>query len=165
MTFWVDATCPITAVDAFENTLSRPLARWVADDYLNRALCFLDERLGNRMVVVLQPYAEAQGDNARLTCYQEQIDAVFIALNATRFEIYIHGIGAVAPQSALNRFLAARHAHALWISLHHIMRCQMIAHSSLLVALGVVANLKPRWSGPQYSTRISMSGWRKPKPS
>lgn len=152
LTLRVAGACLVTAADTVESMLARLRAMRAAhggrDFHLNAAKFFLDGGLENRTAALLAPYADAQGGNAPLMFTQAQIDAMFTALDAERFQIHVHCIGDAATRAALDGFQAARAANGDWPSLHQIAHCQMVdpADFARFAALGVMANLQPLWA-------------------
>ena len=148
----VAGACLVTAADTVETMLIRLRALRAAhggrDFHLNAAKFFLDGGLENRTAALLVPYADAGGGNAPLMFPQEQIDALFVALDAERFQIHVHCIGDAATRAALNGFQAARDANGDWPALHQIAHCQLVdpADFARFAALGVMANLQPLWA-------------------
>ncbi|MDB5658530.1 MAG: hypothetical protein JWS10_1145 [Cypionkella sp.] len=152
LTLRVAGACLVTAADTVETMMTRLRSLRAAhggrDFHLNAAKFFLDGGLENRTAALLAAYADAAGGNAALMFPQDQIDALFTALDAERFQIHVHCIGDAATQAALNGFEAARVANAAWPSLHQIAHCQVVdpADFARFAALGVMANVQPLWA-------------------
>jgi predicted amidohydrolase YtcJ len=152
LTLRVAGACLITAADTVDTALSRLRALRKAHGsdafHLNAAKFFLDGGLENRTATLLAPYADPQGGNAPLMYPQEQINALFCALDAERFQIHVHCIGDGATHAALNGFEAAQRANGPWPSLHQIAHCQLVAPTDMprFRQLGVMANLQPYWA-------------------
>ncbi|GLS86336.1 amidohydrolase [Cypionkella aquatica] len=152
LTLRVAGACLVTAADSVETMLTRLRAFRAAhcgqDFHLNAAKFFLDGGLENRTAALLAPYADAASGNAALMFSQAQIDAMFTALDAERFQIHVHCIGDAATHAALNGFQAARDANGAWPSLHQIAHCQLVDPVDFprFAALGVMANLQPLWA-------------------
>ena len=152
LTLRVAGACLVTAADTVETMMTRLRSLRAAhggeDFHLNAAKFFLDGGLENRTAAMLAPYADTAGGNAPLMFPQGQIDAMFTALDAERFQIHVHCIGDAATHAALNGFEAARVANGAWPSLHQIAHCQVVDRADLMrfAALGVMANLQPLWA-------------------
>lgn len=152
LTLRVAGACLVTAADTVDTMMTRlrslRAAHGSRDFHLNAAKFFLDGGLENRTAAMLAPYADTGGGNAALMFPQDQIDAMFTALDAERFQIHVHCIGDAATHAALNGFAAARAANGTWPSLHQIAHCQVVdpADHPRFAALGVMANLQPFWA-------------------
>ena len=152
LTLRVAGACLVTAADTVETMMTRLRALRAAhggeDFHLNAAKFFLDGGLENRTAAMLAPYADTAGGNAPLMFPQDQIDAMFTALDAERFQIHVHCIGDAATHAALNGFEAARAGNGAWPSLHQIAHCQVVDRGDYprFAALGVMANLQPLWA-------------------
>jgi predicted amidohydrolase YtcJ len=152
LTLRVAGACLVTAADTVETMMTRLRSLRAThggqDFHLNAAKFFLDGGLENRTAAMLAPYADTAGGNAPLMFPQDQIDALFTALDAERFQIHVHCIGDAATHAALNGFEAARAANGEWPSLHQIAHCQVVdpADFKRFAALGVMANLQPLWA-------------------
>jgi predicted amidohydrolase YtcJ len=142
----------VTVADTVDTMLERLLAWREAHQtdmfHLNAAKFFLDGGLENRTAALLAPYADGPGGNAPLMFPQDQIDALFTALDAHRFQIHVHCIGDAAARAALDGFAAARAANGAWPSLHQIAHCQLVHPDDRrrFAELGVMANVQPLWA-------------------
>lgn len=142
----------VTVADTVDTMLDRLLTRRVAHGsdmfHLNAAKFFLDGGLENRTAALLAPYADARGGNAPLMFPQDQIDALFTALDRHRFQIHVHCIGDAAARAALDGFAAARAANGSWPSLHQIAHGQLVHPDDRprFRDLGVMANVQPLWA-------------------
>lgn len=152
LTLRVAGAGQVTVADTVETMLERLLA-WRESHrtdmfHLNAAKFFLDGGLENRTAALVAPYADAAGGNAPLMFPQDQIDALFTALDAHRFQIHVHCIGDGAARAALDGFAAARRANGAWPSLHQIAHCQLVHPDDRprFAALGVMANVQPLWA-------------------
>ena len=152
LTLRVAGASLVTVADTVDTMLDRLIARRAAHAtdmfHLNAAKFFLDGGLENRTAALIAPYADADGGNAPLMFGQDQIDALFTALDAHRFQIHVHCIGDAAARAALDGFAAARRTNGAWPSLHQIAHCQMVhpADRPRFAELGVMANLQPFWA-------------------
>ncbi len=152
LTLRVAGASLVTVADTVESMLDRLLARRAAHQtdmfHLNAAKFFLDGGLENRTAALVAPYADAGGGNAPLMFPQDQIDALFTALDAHRFQIHVHCIGDAATRAALDGFSAARRANGTWPSLHQIAHCQLVQPDDRprFAKLGVMANVQPLWA-------------------
>ena len=152
LTLRVAGASLVTVADTVDSMLDRLLARRAAHRtgmfHLNAAKFFLDGGLENRTAALIAPYADAKGGNAALMLPQGQIDALFTALDAHRFQIHVHCIGDAATRAALDGFAAARAANGDWPSLHQIAHCQLVHPDDRprFAALGVMANVQPLWA-------------------
>lgn len=142
----------VTVADTVDTMLDRLIARRAAQGtdmfHLNAAKFFLDGGLENRTAALLAPYADGPGGNAPLMFPQDQIDALFTALDRHRFQIHVHCIGDAATRAALDGFAAARKANGAWPSLHQIAHCQLVHPDDRprFRDLGVMANVQPLWA-------------------
>jgi predicted amidohydrolase YtcJ len=152
LTLRVAGASLVTVADSVETVLGRLIPRREAHRtdmfHLNAAKFFLDGGLENRTAALVSPYADAGGGNASLMFPQDQIDALFTALDAHRFQIHVHCIGDAATRAALDGFAAARRANGVWPSLHQIAHCQLVHPDDRprFADLGVMANLQPLWA-------------------
>ncbi|MGL4280400.1 MAG: amidohydrolase, partial [Albidovulum sp.] len=152
LTLRVAGASLVTVADTVETMLDRLIARREAHRsemvHLNAAKFFLDGGLENRTAALLSPYADDLGCNAPLMFQQEQIDALFTALDRERFQIHVHCIGDAATRAALDGFAAARTANGAWPALHQIAHCQLVHPDDRprFRALGVMANVQPLWA-------------------
>jgi predicted amidohydrolase YtcJ len=152
LTLRVAGASLVTVADTVDSMLDRLLPRRAAHCsdmfHLNAAKFFLDGGLENRTAALLAPYADTAGGNAPLMFPQDQIEALFTALDAHRFQIHVHCIGDAAARAALDGFAAARRANGAWPSLHQIAHCQLVHPDdrARFAALGVMANVQPLWA-------------------
>jgi predicted amidohydrolase YtcJ len=114
---------------------------------IHSAKFFLDGVLENRTAAMIAPYSD-QGDNAPLMFTPDQIDDMFTAFDAARFQIHVHAIGDLATHAALNGMELARQTNAPWPSFHHIAHIQCLDPDDAprFAELGVVANVQPLWA-------------------
>lgn len=152
LTLRVAGASLVTVADTVDTMLDRLIARRAAQGsamfHLNAAKFFLDGGLENRTAALLTPYADEPGGNAPLMFPQDQIDALFAALDRHRFQIHVHCIGDAATRAALDGFAAARAANGAWPSLHQIAHCQVVHPDDRprFRELGVMANVQPLWA-------------------
>ncbi len=97
---------------------------------------------------MIDDYSDAEGGNAALMFSPNQINDMFTAFDAARFQIHVHAIGDLAVRAALDGMEAARHANAPWPSWHQIAHIQCIDPADVprFAELGVVANIQPLWA-------------------
>jgi predicted amidohydrolase YtcJ len=152
LTLRVAGAMQVTKADTVETVTARLTALRAKHPgplfHLNAAKFFLDGGFENRTAALLQPYADAKGGNADLMFEPEQIKALFVALDALRFQIHVHCIGDAATHAALDGFEAARAANGVWPSLHQIAHVQLVDPADLhrFAELGVMANMQPYWA-------------------
>jgi predicted amidohydrolase YtcJ len=152
LTLRVAGAMMVTPDDDAASALARLTALRAAhssdDFHLHSAKFFLDGGLENRTAALIAPYADAPGGNAPLMFPQPQIDRLFTALDAARFQIHVHCIGDAATRAALDGFAAARATNGPWPSLHQIAHCQLIHPDDRprFRNLGVMANFQPLWA-------------------
>ena len=152
LTLRVAGACLIRANDTAESALSRLAALRAAhnseDFHLNAAKFFMDGGLENRTAAMLAPYADAPGGNAPLMFTPDQIDALFTALDAARFQIHVHCIGDAATRATLDGIAAARRTNGAWPALHQIAHVEVVDPADIprFAALGVMANMQPLWA-------------------
>lgn len=115
---------------------------------VHSAKFFLDGVIENRTAAMLAPYSDAQGGNAPVMFEQAQIDEMFTAFDAARFQIHVHAIGDAATRAALDGFEAAMRANAAWPGLHQIAHVQFIDPADIprFRRLGAMANVQPLWA-------------------
>lgn len=132
----------LARVTALRKTCQFPMFR------VHSAKFFLDGVIENRTAAMIAPYSDAEAGNAALMFTPAQIDEMFTAFDAARFQIHVHAIGDMAVRAALDGMEAARHANAPWPSLHQIAHVQCIAPADVtrFAKLGVVANIQPLWA-------------------
>ncbi len=152
LTLRVSGAMMVTPKDDAGSVLDRLTALRAAHSsemfHLHSAKFFLDGVLENRTAALIAPYADAGGGNAPLMFPQPQIDRMFTALDAARFQIHVHCIGDAAVRAALDGFEAARAANGPWPGLHQIAHCQLVHPDDFprFAALGVMANFQPLWA-------------------
>lgn len=152
LTLQVAATALVTAADTVASAVER-LSGFRAGTpegpfKVHSAKFFLDGVIENRTAAMIAPYADAAGGNAELMFTPAQIEALFVALDAARFQIHVHAIGDRATQAALDGMTAARRANGEWPSLHQIAHLQFIDPADLprFRTLGVMGNVQPLWA-------------------
>lgn len=122
---------------------------------IHSAKFFLDGVIENRTAAMIEDYSDAQGGNAPLMFSPNQINDMFVAFDAARFQIHVHAIGDLAVRAALDGMEAARKANAPWPSWHHIAHIQCLdpADAARFAELGAVANIQPLWArhGPSVT--------------
>ena len=152
LTLRVAGACLVRANDTAETALKRLTALRAAhasqDFHLNAAKFFMDGGLENRTAAMLAPYADAAGGNAPLMFTPHQIDSLFTALDAARFQIHVHCIGDAATRATLDGLQAARRANGPWPALHQIALVEVVDPADIprFAALGVMANMQPLWA-------------------
>ena len=152
LTLRVAGAMAVTSADTAESVTARLTAlralHCSEDFHLNAAKFFMDGGLENRTAAMLAPYADAKGGNAPLMYSEGQIESLFTALDALRFQIHVHCIGDHAARAALDGFTKARAANGAWPGLHQIAHCEVVHPADLprFAALNVMANLQPLWA-------------------
>lgn len=152
LTVRVLATARVDAAESTEGALARVSALRAACQFpmfrVHSAKFFLDGVLENRTAAMIEDYADAAGGNAPLMFNPQQINALFTAFDAARFQIHVHAIGDLAVRAALDGIEAARRANAPWPALHQIAHVQCIDPADIprFAELGVVANIQPLWA-------------------
>jgi hypothetical protein len=152
LTLRVAGTIHIMASETLPEVMARVTA-WRAahsseDFHLHSAKFFMDGGFENRTAATIAPYADAAGGNAPLMYAPAQIDSLFTALDAARFQIHVHCIGDLATRATLDGLAAARAANGAWPALHQIAHCQLVqpADWPRFRDLGVMANFQPLWA-------------------
>ncbi len=152
LTVRVLATARVDPSETTEAALARVSALRAAAQYpmfrIHSAKFFLDGVIENRTAAMIEDYSDALGGSAPLMFTQAQINEMFVAFDAARFQIHVHAIGDLATHAALNGMEQARRANAPWPSLHHIAHIQFLDPADLprFAELGVVANVQPLWA-------------------
>jgi predicted amidohydrolase YtcJ len=152
LTLRVAGTALVTAKDTPETALARLTALRAAhpgpDFHIHSGKFFLDGVFENRTAAMLAPYADAPGGNAPLMFTPAQIDALFTALDAARFQIHVHVIGDAAARAALDGFETALRANGPWPGLHQLAHLQSVDPADIprIAALGAMANIQPLWA-------------------
>lgn len=152
LTVRVLATARVDAAESTEAALARVSALRAECQLpmfrIHSAKFFLDGVLENRTAAMIEDYSDAAGGNAPLMFNPQQINALFTAFDAARFQIHVHAIGDLAVRAALDGMAAARRANALWPGLHQIAHIQCIDPADIkrFAELGVVANIQPLWA-------------------
>ena len=161
LTLRVGSTALVSASDSTKAALER-LSDFRADSFradsreglfrMHSAKFFLDGVVENRTAAMIAPYADT-GGNAPLMFDPAQINEMFTAFDAARFQIHVHAIGDLATRAALDGMQAARQANADWPSLHQIAHIQYIDPADIprFRALGVMANVQPLWARHEAS--------------
>jgi predicted amidohydrolase YtcJ len=119
---------------------------------MHSAKFFLDGVVENRTAAMIAPYTDT-GGNAPLMFAPDQIDALFTALDAARFQIHVHAIGDLATRAALDGIATARAANGIWPALHQIAHIQFVDPADIprFAPLGVMANVQPLWARHEVS--------------
>lgn len=152
LTVRVLATARVDAAEATDAALARVSAMRADCQFpmfrVHSAKFFLDGVLENRTAAMIEAYADAPGGNAPLMFNPQQINALFTAFDAARFQIHVHAIGDLAVRAALDGIEAARRVNAPWPALHQIAHVQCIDPVDIprFAELGVVANIQPLWA-------------------
>lgn len=120
---------------------------------IHSAKFFLDGVIENRTAAMIEPYSDAAGGNAPLMFSPNQINDMFVAFDAARFQIHVHAIGDLAVRAALDGIAAARAENAPWPAWHQIAHVQCIDPADIprFAELGVVANIQPLWARAEPS--------------
>jgi predicted amidohydrolase YtcJ len=136
------AEAAVKRLDAMRVEATNPMFR------VHSAKFFFDGVIENRTAAMIAPYADAEGGNAPLMFDPADIERLFIAFDAARFQIHVHAIGDLAVRASLDGMEAARKANGVWPSRHHIAHIQFIDPADIprFAALGVVANVQPLWA-------------------
>ncbi len=115
---------------------------------VHSAKFFLDGVIENRTAAMIEPYSDGLGGNAPLMFAPAQVNEMFAAFDAARFQIHVHAIGDLATRAALDGMERARVANGAWPSLHQIAHIQFIDPADIprFAALGVMANVQPLWA-------------------
>jgi predicted amidohydrolase YtcJ len=116
--------------------------------HVHSAKFFLDGVLENRTAAMIEDYSDALGGNAPLMFAPDQINELFTAFDAARFQIHVHVIGDMAVRAALDGLEAARKANGRWPGLHQLAHIQCIDPADIprFYSLGAVANIQPLWA-------------------
>ena len=152
LTMRVAATALVNAFDTTEGAMARLTALRAGNSggrfKVHSAKFFLDGVVENRTAAMIDDYSDAEGGNAALMFSPNQINDMFTAFDAARFQIHVHAIGDLAVRAALDGMEAARHANAPWPSWHQIAHIQCIDPADVprFAELGVVANIQPLWA-------------------
>nr|WP_280518996.1 amidohydrolase [Shinella curvata] len=109
---------------------------------------FLDGVLENRTAAMIDGYADALGGNAPLMFEPSQINDMFSAFDAERFQIHVHVIGDLAARAALDGLEHARRLNGKWPSHHQITHLQCVSPEDIprLGKLDCVANIQALWA-------------------
>ena len=157
LTVRVLATARVDASETVEGALARVSALRAECQFpmfrIHSAKFFLDGVLENRTAAMIEDYSDEAGGNAPLMFNPQQINALFTAFDAARFQIHVHAIGDLAVRAALDGMAAARRANAPWPGLHQIAHIQCIDPADIprFAELGVVANIQPLWARHEAS--------------
>ena len=120
---------------------------------VHSAKFFLDGVIENRTAAMIAPYSDALGGNAPLMFPPGQINEMFAAFDAARFQIHVHAIGDLATRAALDGMEAAARVNGAWPGLHQIAHVQFIDPADIprFRQLGVMANVQPLWARHEAS--------------
>ncbi|MEZ5779547.1 MAG: amidohydrolase [Paracoccaceae bacterium] len=152
LTARVLATALVRPTETTEAALARVSALRAASQYpmfrIHSAKFFFDGVFENRTAAMIADYSDPPGGNAPLMFTPEQINEMFTAFDAARFQIHVHAIGDLSVRAALDGMEAARKANAPWPSFHQIAHIQSIDPADIprFAELGVVANIQPLWA-------------------
>lgn len=152
LTVRVASTALVRPTDSTAEAVAR-LSAFRADSQqglfrVHSAKFFLDGVIENRTAAMIAPYSDAQGGNAPLMFEPSQINEMFTAFDAARFQIHVHAIGDLATRAALDGMAVARRANGAWPSLHQIAHIQFIDSADIprFQPLGVMANMQALWA-------------------
>ncbi len=152
MTLRVASTALVVPEDATAIALER-LSDFRAESRqgmfrVHSAKFFLDGVIENRTAAMIEPYSDAEGGNAPVMFEQAQINEMFTAFDAARFQIHVHAIGDMATRAALDGMETAFVANGAWPGLHQIAHVQFIDPADIprFRSLGVMANVQPLWA-------------------
>ena len=108
---------------------------------------------GGNVPLMFAPYSDATGGNAPLMFAAGQINEMFTAFDAARFQIHVHAIGDLATRAALDGMEHALHRNGAWPGLHQIAHIQFIDPADIprFRGLGVMANVQPLWARHEVS--------------
>ncbi len=120
---------------------------------VHSAKFFIDGVIENRTAAMIAPYSDATGGNAALMFPPRQINEMFTAFDAARFQIHVHAIGDLTTRAALDGMEAAMRANGAWPGLHQIAHIQFIDPADVprFRQLGVMANVQPLWARHEVS--------------
>ncbi len=132
----------VARVTKMRNEATHPMFR------VHSAKFFFDGVIENRTAAMIEDYSDEQGGNASLMFGLDEIDTLFTAFDAERFQIHVHAIGDLAVRAALDGMETARKANGEWPSRHHIAHIQFIDPADIprFAELGVTANIQPLWA-------------------
>lgn len=157
MTLRVASTALVVPEDTTRGALER-LSDFRAESRhelfrVHSAKFFLDGVIENRTAAMIEPYSDAQGGNAPVMFEQAQIDEMFTAFDAARFQIHVHAIGDMASRAALDGMDVAMAANGAWPGLHQIAHVQFLDPADIprFRQLGVMANIQPLWARHEVS--------------
>jgi predicted amidohydrolase YtcJ len=157
MTLRVTSTALVIPEDTTKGALER-LSDFRAESRhglfrVHSAKFFLDGVIENRTAAMIEPYSDAQGGNAPVMFEQAQIDEMFTAFDAARFQIHVHAIGDMASRAALDGMEVAMAANGAWPGLHQIAHVQFLDPADIprFRKLGVMANIQPLWARHEVS--------------
>jgi predicted amidohydrolase YtcJ len=153
LTLRVAATARIDPSEAAEDALARVSAMrhdacGAAMFKVHSAKFFLDGVFENRTAAMLADYSDTMGGNAALLFAADQINELFTAFDAARFQIHAHVIGDGAVRAALDGLETARRVNGTWPSFHQLAHIQSIDPADIrrLSELGAMANIQPLWA-------------------
>jgi predicted amidohydrolase YtcJ len=153
LTLRVAATARIDPSEVTEHAVERVVAmRHEAGGAgmfkVHSAKFFIDGVFENRTAVMLADYSDAIGGNADLLFPSDQINELFTAFDAARFQIHAHVIGDGAVRAALDGLETARDANGAWPAFHQLAHIQSIDPADIprLPDLGATANIQPFWA-------------------
>jgi predicted amidohydrolase YtcJ len=115
---------------------------------VHSAKFYLDGVLENRTAAMIDGYQDAAGGNAPLMFTPAQINDMFTAFDANRFQIHVHVIGDLATRAALDGLQAALDANGPWPSLHQLTHIECIDPADIprFGQFGCVANIQAFWA-------------------
>ena len=118
------------------------------DFWVQSAKFFLDGVFENRTAALLDPYADEAGGNCDVMFQPAQVNQLFAALDAARFQLHVHVSGDRAARVALDGFEAALAANGRWPSLHQLAHLQLVHPDDIarIGALGAMANMQTLWA-------------------
>ncbi len=137
-----------TVRDAVERLTELRHCHCGPDFWVQSAKFFMDGVFENRTAALLHPYADDIGGNCNTMFTPEQTKALFVALDAARFQIHTHVIGDAAARVTLDGLEAAMAANGRWPSLHQVAHLQLTDPTDIprLSKLGAMANIQPLWA-------------------
>jgi predicted amidohydrolase YtcJ len=152
MTLRVSGAALIKEHDTPQEAVARLTALRAAhagpDYWVQSAKFFMDGVFENRTAALIAPYADEIGGNCPTMFTREQTKALFVALDAARFQIHTHVIGDAAARVTLDGLEAAMAANGRWPALHQLAHLQLTDPADIprIARLGAMANIQPLWA-------------------
>jgi predicted amidohydrolase YtcJ len=158
---WLERSVSLDSLDEVVASLAAMRAACTADPGVlafSAVKIMMDGIAENHTAALSQPYLDGHGHptgESGLSFFDPTVlKSVAVALEAAGFDLHFHALGDRAVTEALDALAAARAAHGIRDTRHHLAHLQMVRAADVprFAALGAAANLQALWAShePQF---------------